>query len=99
VSALEDDYDEGTLARLDAWAPRRPAAPRMGHRLAAGAFIAAIGLGLQEVLEDRPSEPVVEEIDAWDDDPTVPVRLLWIADNPQATIALILPLHAAALPR
>ena len=54
-----------------------------------GLVIAGIGLGIQAVLEERPRQPVILEVDAWDDDPSLPVRLLWVTGNPSATIALV----------
>ncbi len=89
MAQLDDLYDEATLAKLDAWSPATPAPLRARRRFAAGAFVAAIGLGLQEVLEVRPRSPVIEEIEAWDADRAEPVRLLWVPGDPRATVALV----------
>jgi hypothetical protein len=90
---IEDVYDPGTVARLDAWARREagrvesaPLAVR--QRATAGVFAAAIGLGIQEVLEPRKAAPVIEEVDALALDRGEPVRLLWTGE-PRTTVALV----------
>jgi hypothetical protein len=86
---LDDVYDEQTLAKLDAWSSSPSAPLRARRRVAAAAFVGAIGLGLREVLEVRPRAPVIEEIEAWDADRGEPVRLLWVPGDQRATVALV----------
>jgi hypothetical protein len=91
--AIEEVYDPQTVARLDAWARREasrvedaPLAVR--ERATASVFVAAIGLGLQEVLEPRKATPVIEEVDADPVEAGEPVRLLWTGE-PRSTVALV----------
>lgn len=89
---LEEVYDAGTVERLEAFA-RREAERVAGaplpvrRRAAAGVMVAAIGLGLQQVLEARNPAPVIEEVDADGLDVGLRVRLRWTGD-PRTTVAL-----------
>jgi hypothetical protein len=92
---IEELYDGETVARLDACARREVArvegAPLpVRTRAAASVFVAAVGLGLQEVLEPRKEAPVIEEVDADGLDAGEVVRLLWTGE-PRTTVALVRP--------
>jgi hypothetical protein len=50
-------------------------------------MVAAIGLGLQQILEARHPAPVIEEVDADGLDAGLRVRLRWTGD-PRTTVAL-----------
>jgi hypothetical protein len=92
---IEQVYDTETLDRLDAWARRETARvadePLPARtRAAASVFVAAVGLGIQEVLEPRKQAPVFEEVDADGLDRGEAVRLLWTGE-PRTTVALVRP--------
>lgn len=93
--SLDELYDDGTVARLEAWARREAervegAALPVRRRAVAGVVVAAIGLGIQEVLEARRPVPVIEEVDADGLDAGLRLRLRWTGD-PHTTVALYRP--------
>jgi hypothetical protein len=101
-SDLESLYDEATVARLtrlDAVDQRPERAGRVagagtGWRNggAGGALVAALALGLQEVLAPRPADPVVEEVDlSGQVEPTMPVVFHYVRDDPPASLVVVRP--------
>lgn len=90
--ALDEVYDPATLAAIDAW--DRPSAGERGPvrgvraKVTGGAILAAVGLGLQQVLSPpRPAE--IAEVDPWTRvTPDQWVRLHWSAD-PRRTVAVV----------
>jgi hypothetical protein len=94
ASEFEELYDDETLAALDGWHDRATPAPAHGVRggAAAGALVAVLALGMQEVLDPRPPEEVVIEVDAREPyDPDQPVRLVYVPHAPRATKAFVRP--------
>jgi hypothetical protein len=98
-SDLESLYDEVTVARLTRLDPADQRRERVrvagaGWRSggAGGALVAALALGLQEVLDPRPADPVVEEVDlAGQVEPTMPVVFHYVRDDPPASLVVVRP--------
>lgn len=98
--ALEEVYDEATLAALDAGVePDRPdadgdeaaAAPaRWRGSLAGGAVLAGIALGLKEVFDPEPDGgSMIEVVRDTGTEPVDGVTLYFVPDDPQATVAVV----------
>lgn len=98
--ALEDVYDEATLAALDAGVePEReptadedeaPAAARWRGSLAGGAVLAGIALGLKEVFDPEPEGgSMIEVVRDTRPEPVDGVTLHFVPDDPQATVAVV----------
>lgn len=66
---LGELYEAEELARIDAGErPARPVVRGRDHPVAAAVLVGALGLGLAEVFDPEPEEPVIEEVDptgAW----------------------------------
>lgn len=92
---LQDVYDDDTLARLDAWRAGRAARAaevsvwRRGS--ATGLVVTGLALGVREALEPEHRDPVVEEVDVTGLDGSAAVTVLFVPDNPRATIAVVRP--------
>lgn len=98
--ALEDVYDEATLAALDAGVePERedpaavdeaPVAARWRGSLAGGAVLAGIALGLREVFDPEPDGGAMIEVLP---DPGLQavdgVTLYFVPGDPQGTVAVV----------
>ena len=99
--ALEDVYDEATLAALDAGVePERedpataaddaPTAARWRGSLAGGAVLAGIALGLKEVFDPEPEGgSMIEVVRDTGSEPVDGVTLHFVPDDPQATVAVV----------
>ncbi len=100
--ALEDVYDEATIAALDAGVePERsePGAADEGTPVAAagwrgslagGAVLAGIALGLREVLDHEPDAgAMIEVVRDTGAQPVDGVTLCFVPDDPQATVAIV----------
>ncbi|MBL8778127.1 MAG: hypothetical protein JNK12_19460 [Acidimicrobiales bacterium] len=99
--ALEDVYDEETLAALDAGVePERedpgtaaddaPTAARWRGSLAGGAVLAGIALGLKEVFDPEPDGgSMIEVVRDTAAEPVDGVTLYFVPDDPQATVAVV----------
>ena len=91
---LDDLYDDVTIAALDGRDRPHRAEPAMGMRAhaAAGALVAALALGVQEVMEPRRVDEVVIEVDATEPvDPNQPVRVVHVPYAPRASRAYVRP--------
>jgi hypothetical protein len=95
---LDDLYDEVTWAVIDRWqTPRkpRPAEVASGWRagLGATALFTAATLGVQEVLEPKRRDPVIEEVDLDSLGPgdDAPVVYHHVAGHPRASRAIVRP--------
>jgi hypothetical protein len=94
---LADVYDEATCAVFDRWqAPRKPVPVEVasGWRggLAATALLTAVALGVQDVVEPKRHDPIIEEIDVdalSSDD--LPVVYHHVRGNPKASRASVRP--------
>jgi hypothetical protein len=93
----DDVYDDATWDVVDRWhVPRRrvPAEVASGWRAGVGAtaLMTAVALGVQDVLEPKHHDPIVEEIDLdglWPDD--VPVVYHHVPGLPSASRAIVRP--------
>jgi hypothetical protein len=93
----DDIYDDATWDAVDRWhtPPRRiPTEVASGWRasLGATALMTAVALGVQDVLEPKHSDPVIEEIDLdelWSDD--LPVVYHHVPGAPKASRAVVRP--------
>ena len=88
---MEDLYDELTARRIDGGVrkDRRRAGPAR-RAVGGGALLTGIALGLQEVFEPREVAPIIEEIDAADDE-LAPVSLYLVRGFPARSRALVRP--------
>jgi hypothetical protein len=100
---LDEWYDPSTLAALDRAA--RPADIRPGVTVPASgsvagwrrgvgsaAFLSAAMLGVRDVLEPSPDEPVIEEVDLdGERHRDLAVELYFVAGHPRLTRALVRP--------
>jgi hypothetical protein len=87
----DDLYDELTRRRIDGagHSPRTVAGPAR-RAIGGGALLTAVALGVQEALEPRRVEPIVEEIDAADDDLPA-VSLYLVRGYPARSRAIVRP--------
>ena len=95
---FDDLYDEITLAALDrATTPRRPVPERVASGWRAGvgatALMTAAALGLQEVLDPKAHDPIIEELDVGTLTPRgdAPVVYFHVPGNPRASRAIVRP--------
>ena len=96
---LEDPYDELTRRRIERGAvrgvrrsvPVRPVAGRGRRALGGGALLTAVALGIQEALDPREAEEIVEEIDLSGDDTLPAVTLLLVPGAPRLSRAIVRP--------
>jgi hypothetical protein len=94
---LDDVYDDGIWDVVDRWhvpARRFPAEVASGWRasLGATALMTAVALGVQDVLEPKRRDPIIEEIDLdtlFPED--LPVVYRHVPDAPKASRALVRP--------
>jgi len=95
---FDDVYDDGTRRVLDRW-PREPepmppvVANGWRANLGATALLTAAALGVQDVLEPKRRDPVIEEVDldtfALGDD--MPVTYRHVPGLPKASRAIVRP--------
>lgn len=90
------DYDAEVLAALDAWAPADHGPPTLPTRLVSwrrrsvvGAVAMGWALGLREVLERDPDDPIVIEVDADGEPHDLPIRLLLLPDDPSGSLCIV----------
>ena len=90
------DYDAEVLAALDAWAPSDHGPPTLPTRLVSwrrrsviGAVAMGWALGLREVLENDPDDPIVIEVDADGEPHDLPIRLLLEPDDPAGSLCIV----------
>jgi hypothetical protein len=95
---FDDVYDDVTRAALDRWLapPKRvPAEVASGWRagLGATALFTAAALGVQDVLEPRREDPVIEEVDldALRTAGAIPVVYHHAPGRPKASRAIVRP--------
>lgn len=89
---FEEIYDEETLRALDEWRP--PAQrPLRGWRAraAGGALATALVTGVKDALDTDELEPEISELDPGQPSHLQPVTLLWVPDDPAATVAIVRP--------
>src|SRR5258707_8946568 len=93
----DDVYDDATWDVVDRWqVPRRrvPAEVASGWRAGVGAtaLMTAVALGVQDVLESKHDDPIIEEVDLdelWSDD--LPVVYHHVPGAPRASRAVVRP--------
>lgn len=90
------DYDAEVLAALDAWAPTDHGPPTLPTRLVSwrrrsviGAVAMGWALGLREVLETDPDDPIVIEVDADGEPHDLPIQLLLAPDDPSGSLCIV----------
>jgi hypothetical protein len=95
---LDDLYDDVTWAVIDRWqTPRRslPAEVASGWRagLGATALFTAAALGVQDVLEPKRHDPLIEEVDLDTLEPSehAPVVYRHVVGHPKMSRALVRP--------
>ena len=87
----DDLYDELTRRRIDrVGRSERTVAGPARQALGGGALLTAVALGLQETLEPRRVEPVVEEIDA-EAGELPAVSLYLVRGHPERSWAVVRP--------
>jgi len=90
---VEGFYDELTWRRIEGatCTTPRPVASRSRRAVGGGALLTAVAFGMREALEPREVEPVVEEVDAADDEASPAVWLLLVRGVPARSRALVRP--------
>lgn len=88
---LGELYDTEALARIEAGPSAQPTrAPRgRNHPVAAGALVVALGLGIGEVLDPKPAEAIVADVDPTDAWKLERIRITGMAAGPAHTIAWV----------
>jgi hypothetical protein len=86
---LDDVYDDDTVARIDAAVTGndrpRPVGP-IRRKSVAGAFAAAVMMGLREVF-DPPQRSEIEQVDPWEGGGTKPWVRVHLDPDPRQTVA------------
>ena len=89
---LGELYDAEAAARIESGPRAHRSAPSgRNHPIASGALVVALGLGIGEVFDPKPPEPVVADVDptaAWRHDR---IRITGMELGPRHTVAWVRP--------
>ncbi|HUW01256.1 MAG TPA: hypothetical protein VMW08_02770 [Acidimicrobiales bacterium] len=89
---LGELYDAEAAARIESGPRGHRAAPGgRSQPVAAGALVVAIGLGIGEVLDPKPQEPVVADVDPTDAWRHERIRITGMELGPRHTVAWVRP--------
>ena len=87
---LGELYDAEAAARIESGPSGHRAVPRgRNHPVAASALVVALGLGIGEVLDPKPQEPVVADVDPTDAWRHERIRITGMELGPRHTIAWV----------